>query len=256
MKRTVADAIAELCLSLPDTARKLSHGIPTYTVAGKAFAHFLLNHHGDGRVALWLRTPKASQSLYTDLATGAYFVPPYVGPRGWLGVELNKGLDWKEIVARVREAFENVAPASVAKQLPATIDIAPPNVEMTPEEINPFLGNYPSQVLAQLEELCRVLPETARGENFGSPAWKAGKKTFVRAHHQSGRLQLLFWTGVAIQSLLTEDPRYSIPKYYGNSGWIELDVQDQINWAEVENLLETSYRHFALKRMLKALDGG
>jgi len=55
--------------------------------------------------------------------------------------------------------------------------------------------------------------------------------------------------------MLTEDPRYTIPMYWGGSGWIELDVQDHAPWAEIASLLEGSYRHFALKRMLEALDG-
>ena len=77
---------------------------------------------------------------------------------------------------------------------------------------------------------------------------------FVRAHHGSGRLKLQFWVGIELQSFLTEDSRYSIPMYMGSGGWIDLDVQDQIHWEEVESLLENSYRHFALIRMLKALD--
>lgn len=51
-------------------------------------------------------------------------------------------------------------------------------------------------------------------------------------------------------------PRYSIPMYTGHNGWIDLDVEDHIDWDEVQGLLETSYRLFALKRTLKALDGG
>ena len=55
----------------------------------------------------------------------AYFVPPYVGPRGWLGVELNRGLDWNEIAARVREAYQNAAPATLAASVDETIRIEP-----------------------------------------------------------------------------------------------------------------------------------
>ena len=48
--------------------------------------------------------------------------------------------------------------------------------------------------------------------------------------------------------------RYAIPQFTGHNGWIELDIEDKINRDEAENLIEDSYRHFALKRMLKALD--
>ena len=125
---------------------------------------------------------------------------------------------------------------------------------MSPQDINPLLGEYPGRVLAQLREHCLRLPETSASDE-GNPAWKAGKKIFVRSRHASGRLKLLFWTGIEMQAFLVEDARYSIPMYLGGSGWIELDVQDGLNWEEIGSLLENSYRHFALKRMLKALDG-
>ena len=73
--------------------------------------------------------------------------------------------------------------------------------------------------------------------------------------HDAGRLKFQFKVGVEQQAFLVEDPRYTIPLYYGPSGWINLDVHDAVNWAEVESLLETCYRRVALKRMLKALDG-
>ena len=125
---------------------------------------------------------------------------------------------------------------------------------MRPEKINPLLGERPVEVLRLLAERCRRLPETSEGEQFGNPVWKAGKKTFICAHRYTDRLKLQFWVGVEQQALLTSDKRYSIPKYVGHNGWIDLDVEKQINWVEIDSLLEASYRHFALKRMLRALD--
>ena len=80
------------------------HEKPDFKVKGKSFATFCVNHHGDGKVALWLRMPSGAQQMFTDLDPEAYFVPPYVGPRGWLGVELNKGLNWAEIAMRAHMA--------------------------------------------------------------------------------------------------------------------------------------------------------
>ena len=62
-----------------------------------------------------------------------------------------------------------------------------------------------------------------------------------------------FWVGIDQQAMLTEDDRYSIPNYMGNKGWINLDVDSGINWDEIDYLLDTSFRHFALKRMIKSL---
>ncbi|MGH8034525.1 MAG: MmcQ/YjbR family DNA-binding protein, partial [Lysobacterales bacterium] len=145
------------------------------------------------------------------------------------------------------------APLSLVSQVSETSRIKPPDGPLKPEELNPLLGERPREVLARLAGLCSRLPEISAGMQFGSPVWKAGKKTFVCAHHHAGRLYLQFWVGVEQQALLTSDTRYSISRYIGQNGWIDLDVQEWINWPEVDSLLQASYRHFALKRMIKAL---
>ena len=68
-------------------------------------------------------------------------------------------------------------------------------------------------------------------------------------------MKLEFWVGPELQATLSDDPRFSIPGYIGHRGWIDLDVEDRIDWDEVRQLLLGSYRHFALKRMLTALAG-
>ena len=253
MARKIPEAVREVCLSFPEAEEVVTHGSPDFKVRGKSFATFTLNHHGDGRVALWLHSPAGVQRLYTQLNPDAYFVPPYVGPRGWLGMELNKGLDWVEIASRVREAYENVAPASLSSAIGETIRIAQPVADMSPEEINPMLKQRTQEVLDQLAQRCSSLPETSTGEQFGNPVWKAGDKTFVWATLADRRLQLRFWVGIEQQEFFRSDHRFSIPAYMGHNGWIDLDVEDEINWSEIDNLMMNSYRHFALKRMLNAL---
>ena len=253
--KDIGTAVREVCLSFPAAEEVLSRGSPDFRVEGKTFATYCVNHHGDGRVALWLHSPAGAQNLYTEMEPEYYFVPPYVGPKGWLGVELNTGLEWSTIAKRVREAYENVAPAGLSASIGDTINIVPPDIEMTPEQINPFLGARGQEVLTRLDSLCVALPETSQATAFGNPVWKAGKKTFVSTNYYTGRFSLQFWVGTEQQAMLTYDDRYSIPAYMGHNGWINLDVEDDADWREIENLLMSSYRHFALKRMLKALDG-
>jgi hypothetical protein len=62
--------------------------------------------------------------------------------------------------------------------------------------------------------------------------------------------------GAKRQLALTQDNRYRISPYTGHNGWIDLDVEDRQDWHEIEQLARESYRHFALQRMLKALDEG
>ena len=251
--RDVSAAVREVCLSFPDTEEVLSHGSPDFRVSGKNFATYVINHHGDGHVALWLRSPPGAQQLYTEMEPEYYFVPPYVGPKGWLGVELNTGLSWKGIATRVQEAYLEVAPASLGKTLGDPPIVAGKVTPLRPEQIDPYLRKRAMTVVAELEELCLALPETLRASQFGSPVWKAGKKTFCSTHHRQGRLQLSFRVGPEQQQALSLDPRFTIPPFTGHNGWIELDVEDHAPWDEIEALMLTSYRHFALKRMLKAL---
>ena len=254
MGKTIGNAVREVCLSLPGAEESLSHGSPNFKVEGKPFAIYSINHHGDGRVALWLHSPAGAQELYSEMEPDYYYIPPYVGPKGWLGVELNKGLEWSTIAKRVREAYEHVAPARMSAAIRETVRIEAPDEEMKAEEIDPFLGVRAQEVLGQLQTLCHALPETAQTTAFGSPVWKAGKKTFAGMHYTRERLVLQFWVGPEQQALLSYDSRYTIPAYIGHNGWIELDVEEDADWREIEYLLLTSYRHFALKRMLKALD--
>ena len=104
-----------------------------------------------------------------------------------------------------------------------------------------------------LRKICVALPEVIEGVQFGTPVWRAGKKSFACAYAFNKQLTLSFWVGADQQALLTSDPRYSVPSYLGHAGWIALDVRKSCDWNEVRSLVLHSYKHFALKRMLNAL---
>jgi hypothetical protein len=109
-------AIRELCLALPETSERLSHGAPTFFVRGKrAFLMVLTDHHGDGRFAIWCAAPDGVQSMLVDADPERFFVPPYVGHRGWLGFRLDGGLDRDELAGIVEDAYAEVAPARLVE---------------------------------------------------------------------------------------------------------------------------------------------
>jgi len=257
MAKDINAAVREVCLCLPEAEEYLSHGSPNFRVRGKkgkTFATYVVNHHGDGRIALWLNAPSGAQQLYVQAEPKHYFVPPYVGPSGWLGVNLDKGISWKRVAQHVREAYEKVAPPALSKAIGKTIVIKPPTKKLAPEQIDPLAGKRAQAVLKELRKICFALPETSEEKQFGMPVWKAGKKTFVCAYsYKKDKLQLSFWVGIERQSLYTQDKRYEIPPYMGHNGWIALDVTKSCNWKEVRSLAIFSYRHFALKRMLDRL---
>jgi predicted DNA-binding protein (MmcQ/YjbR family) len=250
----IHQAVREVCLWLPEAEEFLSHGSPNFRVrGGKTFATYAVNHHGDGRVALWLNALPGSQELHVEADPAHFFVPPYVGPRGWLGVILDRGIAWKRVAALVREAYEKVAPAGLRQRIGKTPSFKAPTQALSAGQIDPLQTPRAKKVLAPLRKLCLRLPESHEARQFGNPAWQAGKKTFVLARHDGARFLLYFWVGVDQQGLLTADPRYHVPPYMGHNGWIALDVSKGCDWQEIELLILQSYRHFALQRMLRQL---
>jgi predicted DNA-binding protein (MmcQ/YjbR family) len=231
----------------------MSHGSPNFRVRGKTFATYAVNHHGDGRVALWLGAPAGSQELHVQAEPEHFFVPPYVGPRGWLGVALDQGIAWKRVAALVREAYEKVAPADLRGRIGKPPALKGPSRALSAREIDPMQSPRAQTVLKSMRRVCLQLPESREDRQFGHPVWQAGKKTFAIARHDGDRLTLCFWVGVDQQGLLTADPRYLIPPYMGHNGWIALDVSCDCDWHEIEALILQSYRHFALQRMLRQL---
>jgi predicted DNA-binding protein (MmcQ/YjbR family) len=253
MAKDINKAVREVCLWFPESEEVLSHGSPDFRVRGKTFATYVVNHHGDGRIALWLNAPTGAQELYTKAEPKHYFVPPYVGPRGWLGVHLDKGISWKRVAKLVREAYEKVAPPALAAKVGKTIEIEPPTQTVSATQFDPLQSRRGQSVLKVMRRVCLALPETSEAKQFGSPVWRAGKKTFASAWSYRDKLRLAFWVGVERQAMLTADERYEIPPYMGHNGWIALDVTRHLDADEVHELALYSYRHFALKRMLSAL---
>jgi len=108
--------LREICLGLPETSEHLSHGAPTFFVRGKkAFLMVLTNHHGDGRFAIWCAAAAGMQEMLVEADPEKFFRPPYVGHRGWLGVRLDRGLDWDELAGIAEDAYAEVAPSKLVE---------------------------------------------------------------------------------------------------------------------------------------------
>jgi len=108
-----------LIAAFPETSERLSHGAPTFWGGKKTFASFHDSHHGDGRVALWCKVPPGAQETLVETAPEQFFVPPYVGPSGWVGVRLDIDVDWEVVAGILEEGYRTVAPKRAIAELDA-----------------------------------------------------------------------------------------------------------------------------------------
>ncbi|MDD7935443.1 MmcQ/YjbR family DNA-binding protein [Actinomycetospora straminea] len=112
----------EVCLALPEATEKISHGSPSWFVR-RMFASWVPYHHGDEHLAIWVAAPDGAQQDMVDAEPARFFVPPYVGHRGWLGMRLDVepgGPDWDEVRGVVTDAYRCVAPKRLVAQLDPT----------------------------------------------------------------------------------------------------------------------------------------
>ena len=103
------DKLRKICLALPDVVEKEAWGEPTFRVRGRMFAMYDNNHHDAGRIAVWCKAPLGFQSMMVAEAPERFFVPPYVGVNGWVGVRLDLDVDWKEIAGVVQQGYRMAA---------------------------------------------------------------------------------------------------------------------------------------------------
>jgi len=111
------DRIRRLCRTLPGVEERLSHGEPTFFVGKKVFAMFAGNHHNDGHIAVWLPVPPGEQASLIEAAPATYYRPPYVGVRGWVGIELPV-IDDDALAFHLATAWRLIAPRRLQAAVP------------------------------------------------------------------------------------------------------------------------------------------
>jgi hypothetical protein len=108
--------LRKIIAAWPETAERLSHGAPTWWGGKKTFASFADNHHGDGRVAVWCKASFEQQAELVEHDPEIFFVPPYVGPSGWIGIRLDRDVDWDTVASLLEEGYRQVQAARSARR--------------------------------------------------------------------------------------------------------------------------------------------
>jgi hypothetical protein len=113
------EQLRRICLALPEATERVSQGEPSFFVRDRKMFVTYADHHHDDRLAFWCAAPAGFQAALVEAEPERFFVPPYVGHRGWLGVYLDVPVDWDEIATIVAGAYRTVAPARLVAELDA-----------------------------------------------------------------------------------------------------------------------------------------
>jgi hypothetical protein len=120
---TPVQRLRKICLALPEATEKIAWGEPTWRVRGKLFAQLDDHHHGAEHLAVWLPAPLGEQEAMIFTDPERFFRPPYVGPRGWVGVRIDRRPNWAQVASLVEQAYRQVAPP----RLRASLGVAKPS---------------------------------------------------------------------------------------------------------------------------------
>jgi hypothetical protein len=107
----IIERLRAVCLALPEAVEQETWGDATFRVRGKIFA---MIRRGDGRLSFWCKAPPGSQAILVEADPERFFVPPYVGHKGWVGMRIDDGPDWAEVELLVRRSYRMTAPKRLA----------------------------------------------------------------------------------------------------------------------------------------------
>jgi len=111
--------LTRLCLALPDATAERHGSHATFRVRKRVFAYFLDDHHGDGIVSLCWKAELGEAHERAEADPEHFYLPAYIGPRGWGALRLDRGpVDWEEVADLVRASYCAVAPRTLAERVP------------------------------------------------------------------------------------------------------------------------------------------
>jgi len=113
----ILEKLSGICLSLPETERRDMNDHADFRVRGKVFAYFLNNHHGDQIVSVCCKSALGENVDRAAREPNRFYLPAYIGPRGWFGLRLDgEAIDWAEVRNLVELSYELAAPKRLLKK--------------------------------------------------------------------------------------------------------------------------------------------
>lgn len=173
-------ALIEIVHRLPGVQIEPSHGHTGFLVRGKRFAWLLVDHHGDSRLAVWIKAPSGEQATLVQRDDRRYFAPPYLGPKGWVGalVDGASSPDWQEIDSLMEQAWRmSATKAAIAAY----------------ESGGAVSANRATRIgttEADVRRLALALPDTTEASPYGTPGFRVHGKLFARLREDG---QLVVW---------------------------------------------------------------
>jgi hypothetical protein len=245
--------VRDICLRFPAAEEKISHGAPSFHVRGKMFLTFVDDHHGDGRLAVWCKATPDEQRRLVAGNSSRFFVPPYVGVKGWVGVMVNPdGADWIELAILVEQAWASVAPARVLREGHVGTGGAP--LPPPPRRVTTDAA-VAKAAFARLSKLCSALPEVTCEREGRHATFRVRKKTFayfLDNHHGDGIVCAAIKGDkkANARAIAAEPKRFYLPAYVGPHGYLGIRLNaSRVDWKDVGERLVSAYRSAAPKRL-------
>lgn len=248
------DRLRSVCFGFPGVEEKLSHGTPSFHVRGRMFVMFADDHHADGRIAVWCKATHDEQRARVGSEPDVFFVPPYVGVRGWVGARLDRPTtDWIDLAILLEQGWTEIAPKRLARDAVS----AAPRPRPKPPARRTTDAKLARDALERLTSVCLALSEANCEHESRHATFRVRKKTFayfLDDHHGDGIVGVCVKVAAGENdALVAANPkRFYSPAYIGARGWVgvRLDV-GRVDWRDVAERVDASYRRAAPKRLLE-----
>ena len=239
------ERVRAICLGFPGAEEKLSHGAPSFHVRGKMFVNFVDDHHADGRLAVWCKAMPDDQRRLVASAPDRYFVPPYVGVRGWVGVRLDRpDTDWIDLAIVIEQGWTEIAPPTLKAAGAAHTSSRP---RPPPPVRNKTDAQLAAAALERVVAISLALPDAAFDPSARHATFTARKRTFayfLDNHHGDGVIGVCVKAAPGhAESLVAAEPRrFYRPAYIGSRGWVGVRVDlARVDWRDVARRIAESH---------------